>query len=46
MLFDLTTDASERHNLIASRPEVARSLQAMLAAWQADVDAEAANVDR
>src|SRR5688572_9110503 len=46
MLFDLAADISERTNLIASRPEIARRLQSMLAAWEEDVDAEAALLAR
>ncbi len=41
MLFDLRTDVGERENLIARRPDVARRLRPLLAAWQEDVDSEA-----
>lgn len=41
MLFDLRTDAAERENLVARRPDVARRLRPLLAAWQEDVDSEA-----
>lgn len=41
MLFDLRTDPAERENLVARRPDVARRLRPLLAAWQEDVDSEA-----
>ena len=41
MLFDLRADIGERTNLIGQRPDVARRLRPLLAAWEADVDAEA-----
>ena len=41
LLFDLRADIAERHNLIGQRSDIARRLQPLLAAWQADVDAEA-----
>jgi hypothetical protein len=44
MLFDLRTDVGERENLIARRPDVARRLRPLLAAWQEDVDSEAKGV--
>jgi len=41
MLFNLRTDIGERDNLIGQRPDIARRLRPLLAAWQEDVDAEA-----
>jgi arylsulfatase A-like enzyme len=41
MLFNLRADIGERHNLIGRRPDIARRLRPLLAAWQEDVDAEA-----
>jgi len=41
MLFNLRGDIGERNNLIGQRPDVARRLRQLLAAWQEDVDAEA-----
>ncbi|MGH7658719.1 MAG: sulfatase-like hydrolase/transferase, partial [Gemmatimonadales bacterium] len=42
MLFDLRTDIGERQDLIGQRSGIARHLRRMLAAWEADVDGEAA----
>ena len=39
-LFDLDADPSERNDLAAQRPEVVRSLWALLQAWEREVDAE------
>lgn len=41
LLFNVRTDLGERNNMIAQRPDIARRLQSLVAAWQADVDAEA-----
>ena len=41
LLFDLDADIGERTDVIARHRDVATQLQAALAAWQADVDAEA-----
>jgi len=41
-VFDLHTDPSERHDLANRRQDVAQALWPLLAAWEADVDAEAA----
>jgi len=41
LLFDLRTDIAEHHNMIGQRSDIARRLRPLLAAWQADVDAEA-----
>lgn len=41
MLFNLRTDIGERNNMIGQRSDIARRLRPLLAAWQADVDAEA-----
>jgi arylsulfatase A-like enzyme len=40
-LFNLRDDIGERENLIGRRSDIARQLEPLLAAWQADVDAEA-----
>jgi arylsulfatase A-like enzyme len=40
MLFNLRTDQGERENLIGRHPEVAKRLRSLLAAWQANMDAE------
>ena len=41
MLFNVRTDLGERNNMIGQRPDIARRLQSLLAAWQRDVDGEA-----
>jgi arylsulfatase A-like enzyme len=41
LLFNLRTDISERNNLIGEHSDIARRLGPLLAAWQADVEAEA-----
>lgn len=41
LLFNLQKDMSERDNLIGQHPEIARRLEPLLTAWQAEVDAEA-----
>jgi arylsulfatase A-like enzyme len=41
MLFNLRKDVGERDNLIGQRPDIARRLRPLLAAWQEGVDAEA-----
>jgi arylsulfatase A-like enzyme len=41
MLFNLRTDIAERSNVIGQRSDIARRLRALLAAWAANVDAEA-----
>lgn len=41
LLFNVRTDLGERRNMIAQRPDIARRLQTLVAAWQSDVDAEA-----
>ncbi len=43
MLFDLTRDVGERHDVAFSQPEVVRRLRPLLAAWEKDVDGEAAS---
>jgi len=40
-VFDVRRDLGERTDLAAQRQELARTLQQQLAAWEADVDAEA-----
>ena len=42
LLFDLTRDIGERNDLASSRPALVRELRGLLAAWEQDVDAEAA----
>ena len=44
LLFDLAHDIGERSDLIAGHRDVATRLQAALAAWQTDVDADAKQV--
>ena len=46
LLFDLPRDTGERHDVAASHPAVVRELQALLTAWEADVDAEATRAGR
>ncbi len=46
LLFDLPRDIGERHDVAASNPAVVRELQALLTAWEADVDAEAKRAAR
>ena len=41
MLFNVRTDMGERTNLISQRPDIARRLAPLVAAWQKDVDEEA-----
>jgi arylsulfatase A-like enzyme len=41
-VFNLRTDPSERHDLANRRRDVAQALWPLLAAWEADVDSEAA----
>ncbi len=41
MLFNVRTDLGERSNMIGQRPDIARRLESLLAAWQRDVDGEA-----
>jgi len=38
LLFDLETDAGERHDLAAQRPDLVLKLRALLAGWERDVD--------
>src|SRR5687768_12811518 len=40
-VFDVRTDAGERHDLASRRQDVAQKLRALLADWERDVDAEA-----
>ena len=40
LLFDLSSDISERENVVGARSDVARRLRAELNAWQRDVDGE------
>jgi arylsulfatase A len=42
LLFDVVADPGERRDLAAGRADVVRRLRALLAAWERDVDAEAA----
>jgi arylsulfatase A len=39
LLFDLSNDMGERHNLNYTHPEVVEDLKARLAAWEAEMDA-------
>lgn len=41
LLFNLRTDIGERSNVIGRHSDIARRLRPLLAAWQAEVDAEA-----
>jgi arylsulfatase A len=41
LLFNLRSDIGERNNVIRQHPEIARRLQALLAAWQSTVTDEA-----
>jgi arylsulfatase A-like enzyme len=43
LLFDLRGDLGERHDLASRRPDIVRRLLPLLAAWEKDVDAEAAS---
>jgi hypothetical protein len=40
-VFDLSKDVGERSDLTNQRQDVARRLRPLIAAWEADVDAEA-----
>ena len=42
LLFDLTRDIGERHDVAYAQPIVVRQLLKLLAAWEKDVNAEAA----
>jgi arylsulfatase A-like enzyme len=42
LLYDLRSDPGERHDLAAAQPGVVRQLRGLIAAWEKDVDAEAA----
>jgi arylsulfatase A-like enzyme len=42
LLFDVRSDPGERHDLASRHPDVVRQLRGLLAAWEKDVDAEAA----
>jgi arylsulfatase A len=44
MLFDVTRDPGERHDLAAQHPEIVARLKAQIEAWEKDVDAEAATL--
>lgn len=46
LLFDLPRDIGERHDVAARNPAIVRELQTLLAAWEADVDAEAKRTAR
>jgi arylsulfatase A-like enzyme len=41
LLFNLRQDVGERHDMASQRQDVAKALRPLLAAWEADVDAEA-----
>jgi arylsulfatase A-like enzyme len=41
LLFDLSADIGERHNLGYQHPEVLRDLKARLKTWEAEMDASA-----
>ena len=43
LLFNLRTDVSERDNVIAANPEVARRLHALLEAWTREMDGPSAS---
>jgi len=41
LLFNLRQDVGERHDMAGQRQEIAKALRPLLAAWEANVDAEA-----
>jgi arylsulfatase A-like enzyme len=41
LLFNLRQDVGERHDMAKERQDIARTLRPLIAAWEADVDAEA-----
>ena len=41
LLFNLRQDVGERHDMASQRQDIAKALRPLLAAWEADVDAEA-----
>lgn len=41
LLFDLSRDIGERHDLAARHPSIVRELQSLLTQWEVDVNAEA-----
>jgi len=40
-VFDLSKDVGERNDLTNQRQDIAQRLRPLIAAWEADVDAEA-----
>lgn len=44
MLFDVTKDPGERHDVAFEHPELVRKFKAQIEAWEKDVDAEAASL--
>jgi hypothetical protein len=42
LLFDVARDPGERNDLAAERPDLVRKLMSQIAAWEKDVDGEAA----
>ena len=42
LLFDMRNDLGERHDLASRHPDLVRELRGLLAAWEKDVDADAA----
>jgi arylsulfatase A-like enzyme len=41
LLFNLRNDIGERNDLAKERPDIARKLRPLIAAWEKDVDSEA-----
>jgi arylsulfatase A-like enzyme len=46
LVFNLTRDMGERNDVAKSRPDIAARLRPLLAAWEKDVDGEAAALER
>lgn len=44
LLFDLTSDPGERHDLAAQHPDIVRKLKSQIDNWEKDVDGEAASL--
>jgi arylsulfatase A-like enzyme len=46
LLFDLSRDIAERNDVAKERPDIAKRLRPLIAAWEKDVDSEARAVEK
>jgi arylsulfatase A-like enzyme len=46
LLFDLSRDIAERNDVAKERPDIAKRLRPLIAAWEKDVDSEARTVEK